>query len=368
MRKVYSKKMIFDYVNGNDLDGYNIEDLENDVDFMMQVIDYTGDKNIIRLCGDDVLNNYVFVKYIVKKFSNDKDFIVSFANDYLDKNEDELDYDCFELNVIMSNIIGYTENFGLSMYNVNKIVFFHSIMSVLKGVIEEEGEDVRDFGLGFLVIYEMFDGREEVLNFFAEKFIDDIFYNQEGTFEKNVHNITKKLSFIKNKGTHLFLIDYIRNFDSFLADYVTTHLDLLKEPVKSLKRVECNWKNYTINDFYQKFLMFQHEVLRYYNENDECLYSFSVEDLIEHLIYKFELEEEYNECFGDCLKQNDFSECFNFNKDVVSLADYKFYKFGDNLIRNIFKKNIVIEDDDYIIKKDFSSNQKAKILMLENKN
>ena len=65
----YSKKVIMDYVCGNDIVGYEIEQLENDHRFMIDVIKYTGDKRIYKLCSDKVKNNPDFVKFLVDFFT-----------------------------------------------------------------------------------------------------------------------------------------------------------------------------------------------------------------------------------------------------------------------------------------------------------
>ena len=42
----YNNKLIEDYIQGNDIEGYNIDDLENDYDFMISVIVKSNDKNM----------------------------------------------------------------------------------------------------------------------------------------------------------------------------------------------------------------------------------------------------------------------------------------------------------------------------------
>ena len=83
MRKEYNLKLIKDYVEGNDLEDYNIDELENDYEFMISVIKYTNDKNIYNLCSDEVKNNYEFVKFIINYFKNDIEFIDKISEQYL---------------------------------------------------------------------------------------------------------------------------------------------------------------------------------------------------------------------------------------------------------------------------------------------
>ena len=85
MKKKYDDKLVEDYVQGNDIDKYDIEELENDSQFMMQVIDKTNDKKMYEFCSSKVKDDYEFIKFMIYKFQNDKDFIVMLADDYLKK-------------------------------------------------------------------------------------------------------------------------------------------------------------------------------------------------------------------------------------------------------------------------------------------
>ena len=88
--KKYSKKMIDNYILGNEIDGYNITELENDKDFMMLVIGTTNDNKMYNLCSDELKVNYEFVKYLIIKFKNNIDFICEVADYYLAKTKEEI--------------------------------------------------------------------------------------------------------------------------------------------------------------------------------------------------------------------------------------------------------------------------------------
>ena len=46
----YDNKIVNDYINGNDIDDFNIDDLENDSMFMKKAIVASNDKNFYRIC------------------------------------------------------------------------------------------------------------------------------------------------------------------------------------------------------------------------------------------------------------------------------------------------------------------------------
>ena len=45
--KTYNKKLIYDYIMGNDIEDFDTDELENNPEFMMEVIKYTKDKKCI---------------------------------------------------------------------------------------------------------------------------------------------------------------------------------------------------------------------------------------------------------------------------------------------------------------------------------
>ena len=50
--------LVKNYVNGEDLGEFTIEQLENDKDFMMSVISYTNDIKMYSFCSDKVKQDY----------------------------------------------------------------------------------------------------------------------------------------------------------------------------------------------------------------------------------------------------------------------------------------------------------------------
>ena len=81
----FSKGTVFNYVHGNDLVGYDIDELENDYDFMIEVLKYSKDKYTIHCVSDELRHNINFVNDVLDIFINDKKFCISFLKEYLEK-------------------------------------------------------------------------------------------------------------------------------------------------------------------------------------------------------------------------------------------------------------------------------------------
>ena len=54
----YSASIVEDYIEGNDIEDFDIDELENDRSFMLDVIKKTKDKNFYNLCSDDLKHDY----------------------------------------------------------------------------------------------------------------------------------------------------------------------------------------------------------------------------------------------------------------------------------------------------------------------
>ena len=185
---MFDKKLIYNYVMGEDIENYSIEQLENDVNFMKQVIEFTNDKNMYNLCGEKVKNDIEFIKYLIKKFKKDSMFIISIAEEYIKNNQTEdFDDNCFELNILMSDIGKKKNEDEFIRFAISKTEFQEYTLSQIETVKEKLPKE--DFELGFHIIQCMYYKNPIIIEYFAKKFINQIFYeNEELTFEELIHN------------------------------------------------------------------------------------------------------------------------------------------------------------------------------------
>lgn len=104
----YSKKVLYDYIVGNEIEGYNIDKLESDYIFIKEVTDFSNDKKIYNLCDNKLKSNFELMKFFILKFKDDKNFIKKVANEFLNLSNNEDDN--FEMNIIVSNLVGKNYN------------------------------------------------------------------------------------------------------------------------------------------------------------------------------------------------------------------------------------------------------------------
>ena len=91
--KKYNIETVYNYINGEDIADFTLEELESNTNFMIDVINASNDKNFYNFTEDNVKTDYRFVKFIINKFKEDENLITVAADTYIenkDKNTIEL--------------------------------------------------------------------------------------------------------------------------------------------------------------------------------------------------------------------------------------------------------------------------------------
>ena len=226
--KKYSRELINRYINSEDITIYDIDELENDKDFMMQVISVSGDNNFYNLCSDNVKCDYEFVKYLIIKFKHKIDFVCEVADYFLSHVGKELE--TTEIYTIMFEITKGNKSLNkkyflvpLAKYDKEKLII------ELYKRSEEDKEILEYFGMGFCYIYAEYKGYEETLNYFAKRMINDIIHENNKSLEDMLHKQFKTKDEVSRTKLNSFYISFIEKYDSSLASYTCVHLNILDE-------------------------------------------------------------------------------------------------------------------------------------------
>ena len=101
--KKYNIETVYNYINGEDITDFTLEELESNTNFMIDVINVSNDKNFYNFTEDNVKTDYRFVKFIINKFKEDENLITVVADTYIENQDNEQNY--IELLIIMCNLI-----------------------------------------------------------------------------------------------------------------------------------------------------------------------------------------------------------------------------------------------------------------------
>lgn len=357
--KKYSRELIINYINGNDIEKYDINELENDKLFMKQVIDFSNDEKMYKLCSAELKKDYEFVKYIILKFKNNIDFITVVADYFLDKTNNELER--IELVLIMKNL---TQN---SRYHyLSKVIYIEGRLEIEFDKSKYKDENISSkIGMGFIYFLNLYNSNELVLNFYAENIIEEIFKKYVINLEEMLHNNFQTAEKIDEYGLNNFMINYISLYDQMLGSYLQTHLDLLLPLKNKIIKVQKNWNKYNEAEERKRYNIMIEKVHNYMEDANSI---FSETELIYYIANKLGVVDKLAKYDGiskevfDSIMENLSDEYF---KDVckISFTDRMHYHNVKKIMKNIlFKKNFEASEDS--VGTD-TKNKRCKILKID---
>lgn len=227
----YSNKIITDYIYANDIEGYSIDELENDAYFMSLVLIKSNDKNLYKLCSNKVKKNIEFTKMVITQFIDDIEFITDVFNYCFDNLSDDNSKILLAVHTkkLISNkkcsLNDTIDNYLDSIY----------IKLEIEGDILKYSSNKQDFlGRNFVVIYDYFKNEKEILDYFAKRILDDLFTDKG---ENIVSILLEKISNCSNldkDNLNKLLINLVANYDKMLAYYLKENKDLLNSYFNNL--------------------------------------------------------------------------------------------------------------------------------------
>lgn len=242
-------ELIKKYVAGENIENYNLEELENDSAFMLAVINYSNDINIYNLCSENVKNDYNFVKQVILKFKNKKDFIIKIADYYLKNNEN--DFECIELNIIMSKLMNNREN---PKYKILSDTNYFAKRLEIEAEKSRDKEVALSAGMGFIFLFDLYHSSEIITEYYAELMMKEIIKDNDIDFENMIHNHFKSREQIENIGINNYIIRVISYYDSMLGSYLSTHLNLIASMKEQIKNACANWDNYILQNEKERYM------------------------------------------------------------------------------------------------------------------
>lgn len=361
--EAYGKKLVFDYVNGNDIYGYNIDDLENNLDFMIDVIKFTKDKKMYELCSDSVKNDYVFVKFMIETFKDDISFVSSLALSYLEKTDEE-DITYKEILVMVGDLVGDMDNL-LTIRLKREIFATLELCSIQDALSDKNNCDLnKELGMGFIFIIDSYGSSNIIKNYFAKEFIDKIFFTEDITLEEFIHKHFKKFSLLEKQGINTFLINYIEMHDHYLAAHISKHIYLLDDLRQSIIKIGKNWNKYIERINIRRFNILNQEIYKYMDENG-LIISFSIHDLLMYIMKNNNLEDLFNKY--NPTEQGLINIATEIDANKMNLSELKFFKYVSDLVNELFSEDIINKKEIQNTKK--TCNGYSKILKFNsNKN
>lgn len=270
--KKYTPKTIMDYINGNDIEDFELEELEDDESFMKAVINYTNDKKMFFMCSERLQNDFEFITFILYKFRQDKKWISSIADTFLEKKKRDKEKEKYEIAVIMCDLLGNRKDDSSMKYHMIASVAFLWEIEFVQECKKKLPTESSKIGTGFIFVM-VNDNSKEMIHFFAKRFINYILELYEIDFEELLHKHFKTSQELQEQKLNTFLINFLSHYDIALANYAKCHLDILDSLKERVKYAIQNWNNYQNKKERERFLLLFEEVHNYIAENFDCFFS-----------------------------------------------------------------------------------------------
>lgn len=361
----YDLKLVYDYIWGNDIEGYSIDELENNPDFMLLVLEKSKDKRMYDLCSDVVKGSYLFVRGVIDLFKDDLDFLSVVVNNYFDTLTDaekEQGTAYAELNILMSNLYGKVVN----EFTVGAAGFYEFERQRAKACINafEDLTMKEESKEGFVITAVEYEDNPIIVDFVARRMINSALYNGRfDNLEYLVHRRFKSISDLENYGELRFLQDCISSYDCSLATYVFDQSKsemfdtFLGQALKEVSGIKYRWPVYMNRVNSWRINVFQYDMNRYMLEND-YFGNLSYQDVASYVAHKLGVKEVFKKYDQEFLDNYDDRKY-----RILDTNDVRCLNNGLELANKLFSVDVINDNyDDYDVggSKKSTPNNKGK--------
>jgi hypothetical protein len=349
------------YINGDDLSEETIEKLENNKYFMEKVIDITNDPKMYYYCSDRIKKDPGFIRFLMKKFISNLDFLCEVTDFYLKNSKNNSDY--IEIVLLIRAILKSRNDDRYEKYNIMRNTFYSALRLVVEKAKEEKNDDYKyqyDMGLGFWYIFDTYSNNELVINFYAKKMLEEIFDDGYYALDRILHSKYSSLEELENKGVYSVLINVVSIYDNMLAAYVSIHKNLLKKAIDKYYKVLKRWDKYVDVEESKKYDIISTKVEEYMSDKfyDSILFERELYALIgkqlgiEDKLIQYQIIDNVD---IDILKEEEQNYYATINSSLIDRINYNNVKSiikstlfpNQQLQEETIKKAKVLSLDDY---------------------
>lgn len=374
-------ELVENYINADDLGDYEIDALENDSLFMRRVLMRSNDKNMYYLCSDELKVNKEFLKFLIRRFNNDKSFIDDVIMNYyaLANEQQKLDYEALQL--FMENISDidnlidafdyfwdnskvnseklelaiklskHTENIPRGVILANTMILSEIIENSIAVSLVKDEESKTLSGLGFCCSMDTYEGNEIILNAIARAYLNSIIYDGKLTVEEVIHSSFTSKEALNSYGISAFVVDYIKSKDSFLAEYVALRGELLKPYIKEFKDAYENWDNYNYKLDKKRIEFIYEKADDYiYNYNKKNEIRFPAMDAAYYVAKKLGLHQKFDE-YNLLTYYKNREEFYDSEASIIEIyqgkftfAELNYFNYLEKLITDLFSRRYLNEE------------------------
>lgn len=373
--------LIEKYIDGDDIDDFELDYLESNYVFMTRVIMQTNDKKMYDLCSDELKGNFKFVEFLIKKFHDDKmfvdnvilnfycfcdesdrkkyDYINYFKDVISDKNKliPHFDYfieNCENQALVLELLSQLSKDRDAFLdyaikFNVQIVAWMADAHISVEKIDDPKVKKI--LGMGFVILRDEFCESELVVNEFATRYIRDIFYNEHFDIEKFLHESFTSKEAIIEYGLNRFISDYLESQDHFLAEYVLIRPHLIKDVLKDFNKALDNWDNFNLKNSDNRIGIIFDKAKDYlhYNQSDIMISDTEMVYYVAHLMGLTDLFDDYiiRNYYSDedeeVYEPVDISDIIG-HESSFTFAELKYLQYLKDLFKELFSQRVVQDD------------------------
>lgn len=312
MKKI-DKRTVYNYIYGNDIEEYTLEELEKNPNFMAEVIKTSKDKNFYNYIDEELKGKYIIMKSLVETFPGDESLLEELLSDYIKKEQNELNV--IEVLIQICTLTNKDSDIHIKSKLVLKTKYLQEKieLTILKEKVSKDKDLQKQLGEGFYIIYDKYKDRKIILDYYAKEMLNDILPIK--TLEEQLHKEFKEATDLNNIKLKTYIINKIINYDALLSSYLSTNTNLLEDTITSIKEIKQNWDKYksmqerelykNVYEVIHTYLYYTHpESGQLFNE-EEILYSLGEELNITNIIKKYDkVDEIYYHLVKETIKEH----------------------------------------------------------------
>ena len=234
---------------------------------MSEIIDLFKKQNVNK--------SLIYAKKEILEHSDDEAYIDAVFKDYF---KNEKDKHCLlELALLINNV----SNEDSLKYEYLIDLYYSHEMSLCERL---KNEFTRT--LGFKYIYDEYGSYPLCLEFFCNKFLDNIlFKDADEELEEILHKNFDSYDDFESSKPNKFIIDLVNVKDIDLANFLKMHIGYINGVNTYLQIIKTNWPSYDMMSEEELFYKMLAKVNRYYDKN-YCSCSFSNVEILVYLANK----------------------------------------------------------------------------------
>ena len=323
----YPIKIIDKYVRSKELLSYDIEKLEDDFDFMTQVISFSDDINFYYLCSERLKLNSEFIYFLLYKFPSNDEFIWNAIGYYIDKKKENDLLEVFETLLHVESIFSVSKSSKL--HDCRKLIY--EMYSNQMNKFEKDQNYC-----GFLSIIKELGKSEIVTDFFAKNFIIDYIGDGED-LEERIHNQFDSSTDFRESSDSRFALEYLSEYDFSLSNYAFSHPQVLLPFSNKVNLICSNWRNHENEKKKAKYNTLFDRIdgfVRTTANNGIILFnSYMFIKRLSTDLNDEDLLKEYENLVGsdafDVLKKYDMSDGFKKSEEILNSFDSAYSHIGE---------------------------------------